>query len=580
MNIWEQAFDDLRRPHLEEGEKKAAKDYDGDGKVETGSQEYLGSRDKAIKKAMGKCKDCGKDPCGCDTKKEEVEVEEGYKEIDKKKENKMYRRAGNLARTALSSKGKKKEDAMNKSGKIVSAIARQKENERFSKMGDEKARSNYKEENEIEEGMKQARKNVGASTCWDGYKAQGTKKKNGKEVPNCVKENEIEEGKGMHRDAKTGEVVDKAEVGKIYYPNMPKQKSSVALRKEKEKMKKEHSSWRNDLGFFTEVDDCSGGPIKPKKGVKNKITINPEIKTENVQGGPLLPGEGRKVYPKGAAPKKTGATLPLANSHEPEGEVIGEGNPAVGMKQIPSGAARSSYNMRWDPHMKMYVPNRASAKPTTQMAHFEPEGEVIEEKKGLYANIHAKRARGEAPAKPGDEGYPAKDAFKKAAKTAKEEVEFAGNYEGPLYAPHPDLVGEGAFKSQYGDKTKLSQSSQRKSLGRGSSIRDGAKKRGYESPSEFRDSEKKLSKYKESLELELDYYLDESCGSKHGKKKSKVAEMADKILERWDEPGERKYGKKYDRFRRPGAKEGRDYGGSRKEKPINRSALRPPSESK
>ena len=111
-------------------------------------------------------------------------------------------------------------------------------------------------------------------------------------------------------------------------------------------------------------------------------------------------------------------------------------------------------------------------------------------RKGLYANIHAKRARGEAPAKPGDEGYPAKDAFKKAAKTAKEEVEFAGNYEGPLYAPHPDLVGEGAFKSQYGDKTKLSQSSQRKSLGRGSSIRDGAKKRGYESPSEFRDSEK------------------------------------------------------------------------------------------
>ena len=38
------------------------------------------------------------------------------------------------------------------------------------------------------EGMKQARKNVGASTCWDGYKAKGTKKKGGKDVPNCVKE--------------------------------------------------------------------------------------------------------------------------------------------------------------------------------------------------------------------------------------------------------------------------------------------------------------------------------------------------------------------------------------------------------
>ena len=55
----------------------------------------------------------------------------------------------------------------------------------------------------------------------------------------------------------------------------------------------------------------------------------------------------------------------------------------------------------------------------------EHEGEELEEKKGLYANIHAKRKRGEAPAKPGDEDYPAKDAFKKAAKTAKkEEVEL------------------------------------------------------------------------------------------------------------------------------------------------------------
>ena len=70
-------------------------------------------------------------------------IEEGYKEIDRKKENAMYRRAGNLARTGLSSKGKKKEDALNKSNKIVSAISSQKERERFSKMADIKARSNY-----------------------------------------------------------------------------------------------------------------------------------------------------------------------------------------------------------------------------------------------------------------------------------------------------------------------------------------------------------------------------------------------------------------------------------------------------
>ena len=33
---------------------KADKDYDGDGEVESGKDEYMGSRDKAIKQAMGK----------------------------------------------------------------------------------------------------------------------------------------------------------------------------------------------------------------------------------------------------------------------------------------------------------------------------------------------------------------------------------------------------------------------------------------------------------------------------------------------------------------------------------------------
>jgi len=40
--------------HMKEEEKKAKKDYDGDGKIESGKDEYFGSKDKAIKKAMGK----------------------------------------------------------------------------------------------------------------------------------------------------------------------------------------------------------------------------------------------------------------------------------------------------------------------------------------------------------------------------------------------------------------------------------------------------------------------------------------------------------------------------------------------
>ena len=40
--------------------KEAKKDYDGDGKVESSTEEWKGSRDKAIKKNKGKDKDKGK----------------------------------------------------------------------------------------------------------------------------------------------------------------------------------------------------------------------------------------------------------------------------------------------------------------------------------------------------------------------------------------------------------------------------------------------------------------------------------------------------------------------------------------
>ena len=131
----------------------------------------------------------------------------------------------------------------------------------------------------VEGSMETARKNVGASTCWKGYKAKGTKKKGGKTVPNCVKEEEV-----------------------------------VAEHHQKD---------------------------------------------------------------------KDGNTIPH------EGEELEEG------------------------------------------------------KRGLYDNIHAKRKRGESPAKPGDKGYPAKDAFKKAAKTAKEEVELTEKKLDPVGKEDKDIDNDG-----------------------------------------------------------------------------------------------------------------------------------------
>ena len=72
-----------------------------------------------------------------------------------------------------------------KKGLWANIHAKRKRGEAPAKKGDK----NYPETLDIEEGsMKTARKNVGADKCWDGYKAKGTKKKDGKTVPNCVKE--------------------------------------------------------------------------------------------------------------------------------------------------------------------------------------------------------------------------------------------------------------------------------------------------------------------------------------------------------------------------------------------------------
>jgi len=75
-------------------------------------------------------------------------------------------------------------DEGKKKGLWANIHAKRKRGERPAKPGEK----GYPETLDIEEGLKKARKNVGASKCWDGYKAKGTKMKDGKEVPNCVKE--------------------------------------------------------------------------------------------------------------------------------------------------------------------------------------------------------------------------------------------------------------------------------------------------------------------------------------------------------------------------------------------------------
>ena len=158
-------FDEMDKAYNKLYEKKAAKDYDGDGKVESGKEEYFGSRDKAIKKAMGKT------------------VKEGKGEMPDFIKKKMDE--------------KKKEGCSCKES--VDYL--------------------------LEQGIDLS------EYTW-------------KEMEELFYE-------GMHREVKTGKVVDKAKPGVSYYPNMPKQKTSVALRKEKEakSMKEEVCDYLIDRGY-------------------------------------------------------------------------------------------------------------------------------------------------------------------------------------------------------------------------------------------------------------------------------------------------------------------------------------------
>ena len=171
----------------------------------------------------------------------------------------------------------------------------------------------------VDEGsMKQARKNVGASTCWDGYKAKGTKKKNGRVVPNCVKEEET---------------VDES------------------LQKAVDNLTKKAQGGLERMG------------VKINRTQRN--TARPSTQTANTM-----------------------------RQNNEEVEAVDEG-----LKQARKNVGADTC---WDG----YKAKGTKKKNGREVPNCVKEEEITEKKKGLWDNIHAKRKRGEKPAKPGDKDYP------------------------------------------------------------------------------------------------------------------------------------------------------------------------------
>lgn len=76
--------------------------------------------------------------------------------------------------------------------------------------------------------------------------------------------------------------------------------------------------------------------------------------------------------------------------------------------------------------------------------------EIVLQEKGLWANIHAKRARGESPAKPGDKDYPDEKAWKAAQREADELTEVDKD---KMSCNKPRYIRKG--ETGYGNKQKV-----------------------------------------------------------------------------------------------------------------------------
>lgn len=211
------------------------KDYDGDGKIESGSKEHAGVVHNAIQRAKGKKAD------GKDTRKEEViklsdtftEGKVSCKKCSGKgcdeckgKGYKVTHNCSSKVEHAEWGKGEciKEMHTLDENGRIshydvifAHGIEENVSVEDLTTLVSEMHEHAINDEkNEVVESMKQARKNVGASKCWKGYKAQGTKTKDGKVVPNCVKETEeVDEAMVEIKGKKKGNVIINPEVKKV-----------------------------------------------------------------------------------------------------------------------------------------------------------------------------------------------------------------------------------------------------------------------------------------------------------------------------------------------------------------------------
>ena len=266
-NPWAKSFEDLRAPYL--SEKKAKKDYDGDGKIESGAKEYRGVVHNKIQKAKGGKAD-GQDTSSV---KEHHQKDENGKVIEHEEEDTTPSSVEEdvVLESDKKGKGSGKKDACYHKVKASASVWPSAYASGRLVQCRKKGAKNYG--NSKKEDFDFTIKSFGdyVGECWKTHKQQGMKKKGGKMVPNCVPKSE------------SYTVTNADKVGNTpAYQGLLKGKLNVKTGKP---LYKAAGHLKLDKAHYEPKGEVIEAVKNPKldvkeTGVKNKIEINPEIKTE------------------------------------------------------------------------------------------------------------------------------------------------------------------------------------------------------------------------------------------------------------------------------------------------------------
>ena len=363
---------------------------------------------------------------------------EGYKPIEREKESAMYRRAGNLARTSLSSKGKKKEDAQKKSANIVSAITRQKEKERFDRIGqspshneefvgeaeDREMRKLAAQERAAErkrEASRPGRKSitpgknaVGAGRDYADYQSKSieahdkvTKKAKhtvGNPFPEEVQYAEALDPVGKE-DADIDNDGDTDKSDKYLHKRRKTIGKAIA---KKSGVKESFSDWRQDLSEVLDTDE-QDKQIKEKK-VKNKVVIDPDLKLEAIahelgaeivevielDEGSLRPGETYMQYAKRKEAEKKDTRMTVSAADKKANTPAYQNYKAGDKRYKAATGVDEEFEIEEGMTMKDFKVNRQKNKRRESSADAEKRGHVGKEwynSGRKYSPDEAKRSR-------------------------------------------------------------------------------------------------------------------------------------------------------------------------------------------